>query len=200
MTSENEFPANDAIDRRQRFRVDDTAILEIVDLRDADVENNTPDKLIPGSTAFRLMREMREIDQDSSSLLRVISDKHPDIAGYLEYLNKKFSVIGNAVAESIISDESVLQTIDLSEGGLGFRHDDKLDEGEFYGLKVWFHRSLIGLAVFVKIVGCNRTIDGGHHISASFHNLSEANAQIISRHVMQVQASQQRRKKLLDEE
>lgn len=200
MTARNEFPANDATERRQRFRIDDAAILEVVDLRDVDIESSSPEKLISGSTAFRLMREMRELDQDSSGLLRNIGDKFPEIAGYLDTINKKFNIIGHAVAESIISDEKLLQTIDLSEGGIGFRHDDKLEENQFYGLKIWFHRSLVGLAVFVKIVGCNRTIDGGHHISASFHNLSEADAQVIAKHVMQVQAMQQRRKKLLDEE
>lgn len=198
--SNNEFPANSEAERRQRFRVDETAILEVADVNAGDLKQRPAKSFFKDSTSFRLMRDMRDVDQDNLAVLRSIGEKHPDIALYLEALNKKMGFVANAVAENILRDDQPLQSIDLSEGGIGFRHDQKLKEGDYFAIKIWFHRSLVGISAFIRVVACNRSIEGGHHISGSFHGLSDADAQIIAKHIMQVQAKQQRRKKLLDNE
>jgi hypothetical protein len=194
---ETDFNASNDSERRERFRVDDAAILEIAAV-DADaLEKVLPESFFEPSSAFRLMRDLGQIDQQNSSTLRSIGEQFPEIASYFEALEEKIGVIGNAIAEGILHDKLQLQSIDLSEGGIGFKHEHALEEGGFYALKVWFHQALVGIAVYARVVGCNRAIDGRQHISASFHQLSDANQQIIARHIMQVQAKQQRLKKLI---
>ncbi len=185
-------------ERRKRFRIEDTAILEIASATEADVAQLPVERFFSPSAGFMLMRELQEIDSDNQSLQRQISERYSDIALYLNALNKKIETIGNAVAERILPEGQKLQAIDLSEGGIGFNHDNKMAEGAYYAIKIWFHRALIGISVFIRVVACNRAIDGGYHISAAFYNLPDAERKTIARHIMSVQAAQQRSKKAQD--
>jgi len=182
-------------ERRQRFRVDDTAILEVcaVELQDTSIKPAA--SFFKASAPFNLVREIHDIDQEHAAVLRALGEKNPELALYLAAINKKIDAIGSAVAEAILPEDQRLQAIDLSEGGIGFVHDVKLADDGYYAIKIWFHRALVGLAAYIRVVGSNRSIEGGYHISAAFHALPEAEAQIIARHIIQVQAEQQRSRK-----
>jgi len=196
---ETGFNASNDSERRQRFRVDDTAILEIMPVEIAALPQTAPESFFAPSAAFNLMRDIGQIDQQNSNALRNIAEQYPEIAGYLEAIEQKIGIIGSAIAEGILHDSQQLQSIDLSEGGIGFKHEEALEKHGYYAMKIWFHRALVGIAAYVQVVGCNRAIDGRQHISASFYQLSKRNQQIIARHIMQVQAKQQRLKKLLND-
>lgn len=182
-------------ERRQRFRIEDTAILEISPVSIDAMEHTSAENYFPRSCGFTLMRELQEIERDSQILLRGISERDSELAAYLGAINKKIDTIGISVAENILPEGQQLQAIDLSEGGIGFSHSEKLLENESYAAKIWFHKRLIGVSVFFKVVGCNRAIDGGYRISGAFHNLPESERKTIVKHIMQVQAEQQRSKK-----
>jgi len=182
-------------DRRQRFRIEDTAILEISLVSTEAMESTSAENFFSRSCGFTLMRELQDIERDSQPLLRGISERDSELAAYLSAINKKIETIGTAVAENILPEDQQLQAIDLSEGGIGFSHSEKLLENKPYAAKIWFHKPLIGVSVFFQVVACNRAIDGGYRISAAFHNLPESERKIIVKHIMRVQAAQQRSKK-----
>lgn len=190
-------PANiaDAQERRQLFRIDETAILEVVEVSEAAIAEQTADHCFDESPAFKVMRELRGIDADGSATLRAIHDKAPEVALYLQSINRKIDTIGNAVASTLLSEDQKLQSIDLSEGGIGFNHDTRLQEGGNYAVKVWFHQTLVGVAAYINVVACHRDIEGGYHISCSFQSLPESDQQVIAKHIMQVQAREQRNRK-----
>lgn len=181
-------------ERRQLYRIDDTAILEVLAVAADDIAKQTAESCFIESASFRLMRELRSIDSDNGGILRGIHDKSPDLALYLQAINKKIETIGNAVASDLLGEEQRLQSIDLSEGGIGFNHETRLEEGSTHAIKIWFHRTLFGIATYIKVAACHRAIDGGYHISCSFQSLPEADEQVIAKHIMQVQARQQRLK------
>ena len=183
-------------DRRSRFRIEDTAILEVSEVEVDDTSAKTADQFFKPSAPFNLVREIHSIDLDSSPLLRSLGEQNTELALYLAAMNKKIDAIGNAVAEAILDEEQTLQSIDLSEGGIGFTHSMKLKEDAYYAIKIWFHRALIGMSAYIHVVACSRSIEGGYHISAAFQSMPEAESQIIARHIMQVQAEQQRLRKL----
>lgn len=182
-------------ERRQRFRIADTAILEIERVTQEQADSVPAEAFFKPSAAFTLMRELKEIDAENQATLRAISDRYSDIAVYLNSINRKIDVIGASVAENILPEAQKLQAIDLSEGGIGFNHDRKMEPGQYYAMKVWFHRALLGVSVFIQVVGCSRAIDGGLHISASFYQLPDNERKTIARHIMMVQAEMQRSKK-----
>lgn len=181
-------------DRRQRFRIDDIAILDVASVTLEQTESASAESFFTPSASFNLVRELRAIDQDNAGILRIIGEKNSDFAAYLSATNKKIDAIGNAVAENLLDEDQKLQSIDLSEGGIGFVHETKLDENAYYAMKIWFHSALIGISVFMRVVACNRAIDGGYHISASFYRMPDAETKTISRHIMTIQAEQQRSK------
>ena len=191
------FP--DQIDRRKLFRVDETAILEVVTIDAELIHSSMPEEQFKDSSVFRLIRELRHIDQENASVLRNIQDRHADIALYLQSLNKKIDVMGQSIGESLLSEEQKLQSVDLSQGGIGFNHDKALEEGSTHAIKIWFHQTFIGLAVFIRVVASHRAIEGGYRISSAFENISDVNEQIIAKHIMQVQAQQQREKRDSDD-
>ncbi len=196
MTPKNDasgFPAQ--VDRRELFRIDDTAILEIQCI-DADSDcSKAAEQCFDDSASFKLMRELRAIEQENSSLLRGINERYTDIAAYLQVLNLKFDAIGKAISEDILADGQKLQSIDLSRGGMGFNHSKKLEVGSRHAIKIWFHQTLVGLSVYIDVLACQTAIGGGFHISCEFYDLPEADEQVLGRHIMQVQAREQRNKK-----
>jgi len=189
VNSENES------ERRERFRIDDIAILEVAEVDIAQSIDKPAEYFFKPSPLFSLIREMRAIDADNISVLRALGEQSNELAIYLAAINKKIDIIAKASAEAILGEDQKLQSIDLSEGGIGFVQNTKLNEDGFYALKIWFHRALIGISVYIRVVACSPTIDGGYHISASFHAIPEADVQVIARHIMQVQSEQQRLKK-----
>ena len=56
---------------------------------------------------------------------------------------------------------------------------------------------MTGIAAYVKVVACQQLDDNSFRISCQFEQLSDVDEKLISRHIMQVQAKQQRLKKEL---
>ncbi|MDG1938073.1 MAG: PilZ domain-containing protein [Pseudomonadales bacterium] len=191
-TSDNNDSKQD--ERRQLYRIDDTAIIDLTLVSAEDVESKPAEACFVESEAFRLMRELRGIDTDSGSVFRAIHEKTPEIALYLQAINKKIETVGNAVAASLVGIEAELQSVDISEGGIGFNFNSELEADSYHAVKIWFHQTLIGIAAYIRVVACHRTIDGGYHISCAFQSLPDVDEQVIARHIMQVQAREQRKK------
>lgn len=195
-TSNNNETGQD--DRRQFYRIDDTAILDLTSVTAEVVNNALAETCFNESEAFRLMRELRGIDTDNGGVFRSIHEKTPEIALYLQAINKKIESVGNAVASTLVGSEADLQSVDISEGGIGFNYATGLEENSLHAVKIWFHQTLIGIAAYIRVVACHRAIDGGYHISCAFESLPDLDEQVIARHIMQVQARQQRLKHSLD--
>lgn len=195
-TSNNNETGQD--ERRQLYRIDDTAILDLKSVTAEEVNSGPAEACFVESEAFRLMRKLRGIDTDNGGVFRSIHEKTPEIALYLQAINKKIESVGNAVASSLVGGEANLQSVDISEGGIGFNYATELEENSLHAVKIWFHQTLIGIAAYIKIVACHRAIDGGYHISCAFESLPDLDEQVIARHIMQVQARQQRLKHSLD--
>lgn len=191
-------------DRRQLLRVEDTAIVElspasnIVPLgEDAEVSMAEQISALERATSeegrlFYLMRELQTIDQHCSSAFRVLRDQSPELGQCLEAINQKLNCIGEAMSDNLFDGEAELQTIDLSVAGIGFNHEERLEEQSSHRLKLWFDQTRVGICATIKVLGCNRSINGGYHISAMFSSIPESDKQIIAKHIMQIEASMRR--------
>lgn len=186
-------------ERRERFRISDTAILQVTEVEEAEVLAIPASEIVNSSGTFNLVNQLSAVDQDNKALLRSIGDQNPNLAAYLEGLNKKFDLVSSAVVETVLTDEHELQSIDISEGGIGFRHEQKLEIGKLFAIQIWFKQAQLGLTAYIKVVANNRTISRGHHISAAFVNLPDNEQSIISKHIMQLQLKQQRMAKAMNE-
>jgi hypothetical protein len=184
-------------DRRQLFRVDDTAILDIVAVNEQDLLSQAAEACFPRSESFSLMRNIQSIDSENALLLRNIHDKSPEISAYFLSVNKKIETVAAVIAKQIVSEHANNIAVDLSEGGIGFQSNAQLEIDQYYAIKIWFNEKMTGVAAYVKVVACQQLDDNGYRISCQFKELSEVDEKLISRHIMQVQAKQQRLKKEL---
>tara|TARA_B100000767_G_scaffold259988_2_gene270215 strand:+ start:422 stop:997 length:576 start_codon:yes stop_codon:yes gene_type:complete len=182
-------------DRRQLFRVDDTAILDIVPISEEILKAQPAEDCFPLSDSFSLMRNIQSIDNDNAQLLRSIHDKSPDISAYFLAVNKKIETVAAVIARQILSEQAENISVDLSEGGIGFVLSHALDKGQHYAIKIWFNEKLTGVAAYIHVIACQQQSDASFRISCQFKKLSDVDEKLISRHIMQVQAKQQRLKK-----
>jgi len=192
-------------DRRQLIRVEDTAVVELspasnviplTELSEAALDEHLraleQETAQEDSRLFYLMRELHAIDQHSYNAFRAIRDQSPELAICLEAINQKLNFIGDAICDSLFDDSAELQTIDLSQAGIGFNYSEKLEEDSSHRLKLWFEQSRVGISATIKVLACNRAINGGYHISALFTSIAEPDRQIIAKHIMQIEASMRR--------
>ena len=187
------------IDRRQLFRVDDTAILDIIPVTEESVQSQLAETCFPRSESFSLMRNIQSIDNENALILRNIHDKTPEISAYFLAINKKIETVAAVIAKQIISEHADNISVDLSEGGIGFQSNAPLEINQYYAIKIWFNDKMTGIAAYIKVLACQPIDDSEFHLSCQFTALSEVDEKLISRHIMQVQAKQQRLKKELTE-
>ena len=209
MSSDNEtpFPNNNISqenDRRQLLRVEDTAIVElsavsnVVPLNDGDDKSISEQLLALEAAAneegrlFYLMRELQTIDQHSSDAFRALRNESPELSLCLEAINQKLNFIGEALTDDLFEGAADLQTVDLSVAGIGFNHTETLKENSLHRLKLWFDQTRVGISATIKVLACNRAINGGYHISAMFTSITESDQQIIAKHIMQIEAAMRR--------
>ena len=201
---ESPFANNNQVsehERRQLLRVEDTAIVELSPTSNVvafseDDESSMSEQLAALEQAaneegrlFYLMRELQSIDQHCGSAFRVLRDQSPELGQCLEAINQKLNFIGEALSDNLFDGDAEFQTIDLSAAGIGFNHHEQLAENSTHRLKLWFDQTRIGICATIKVVACNRSINGGYHISAMFSSIADADKQIISKHIMQIEAS-----------
>lgn len=196
-----ETPVED--ERRQLLRIEDTAIIElrplpnVVQLRAdqhqtvsqetwAECVDDNEDRL------FYLMRELQNIDMESQRSFVNLQQHAPDLAVCLDAINRKINSIGETLCDDMFESNDDLQAIDLSTGGIGFNHDERLLEDSHHRLKLWFDKSHVGVCANIKVIACNPSITGGHHISAMFSAIGDTDLQIIRRHIAQAEAQMRR--------
>ena len=74
---------------------------------------------MPISPEFYLLNELHGIDNETSALLRSISEKERSIASYLKSLNHKIELIAQTIVQkSSDLEELTPQEVTLSEGGI----------------------------------------------------------------------------------
>lgn len=182
-------------ERRSAYRIADMAIIDVVHIDKSIMHGKSADDYFPKSIEYQLMRDLFNIEKESLTYIRSIKERSPDISSYLQLLNKKIETISRAISNKFSTSNIDDKYLDLSQGGIGFSHENELIKDNYYALKIWFDESMIGLSVFVKVIDVNDLKNNKFRISCKFHNLSDNDDLIISRHIMQVQSRIQRLKR-----
>src|SRR5690606_3546307 len=111
------------------------------------------------SPLFGLLGELHLLDHDSQHLLRQIGERDRNLAAYLKILNKRVDLIGRA-----------------------------LPVGSWINLRLLLPTP-IGLSGPAQIVDCTRAdASDGYLIQVSFDRFSDAQRQLLARHILHRQA------------
>ena len=140
------------------------------------------------SPLFGLLGELHLLEYDAQPLLRQIGERDRTIAAYLKILSKRIELIGRALALQLTDDMGTTVPVILSEAGLSFTTDMPLPIGSWLALRLLLPTP-VGLSAPVQVADCRPASSFGDYlIQVSFERFTEAQRQLLARHIMQKQA------------
>lgn len=181
---------HDEDDRREYYRIDDTIALDFTPLSGA--EALASDELHDSSPLFNLLSDLHLMDFESQHLLRHISERDRTLANYLKVINKRIDLLGQAVAQSLLRDIGPAKRVSLSEGGISFNSPQQVDVGTHLAIKMVLMPQALGLLLRARVVHCRPRTDQQFEIGTAFESLTDAQRQLLARHILQRQALERR--------
>jgi len=183
------MPTQDEEDRREYYRIEDTIALEFSLLSGA--EALASDELHDNSPLFNLLSDLHLTDFESQHLLRHISERDRTLANYLKVINKRIDLLAQAVAQSLLRDIGAPRRVSLSEGGVSFNNAQPVPAGSHLAVKMVLMPQALGLLLRAKVVHC-RPRGQQFEIGTEFESLTDAQRQLLARHILQRQALERR--------
>lgn len=181
------MPTEDTVDRREYYRIEDMIALEILPPEYAETVSDGN-----STQHFDLLAELHQLDFEAQHLLRQIAEGNRTLANYLKVQNKRIDLIGQALVQDRLKDLGPPREVILSEGGVSFLNDHSLDEGSIWTLKLMLMPLGLGMMLEARIATCQALEDGRYAIGTSFEALTDAQRQLLARHILQKQATQRR--------
>ncbi|MBD2836595.1 PilZ domain-containing protein [Pseudomonas sp. JM0905a] len=180
----------DADDRREYYRIEDTIALEFHPLKQGETADAS--SADSASQLFSLLSELHLMDFESQHLLRHIHERDRTLAGYLKVINKRIDLLGQALAQSLLRDIGPARQVTLSEGGISFSSAQPLETGTHLAIKMVLMPQALGMLLRAVVVHSRPREDGQFEIGTEFEALTDAQRQLLARHILQKQAQQRR--------
>ncbi|HDS1735856.1 PilZ domain-containing protein [Pseudomonas sp. BP8] len=177
-------------DRREYYRIEDRIALEISPLSAAEALE--PELLQDDSPLFSLLSELHLSDFESQHLLRQLSDKDRTLAAFLRAQNKRLDLLSALVAQTLLGEIGQPQRVILSEGGIEFIQAQQIDPGTRVKVKMVLMPRAHGLLLRGRVTHCDPLADGGYDIGTEFTDMTDAQRQLLARHILQRQQQQRR--------
>jgi len=180
---------NQLANRRQYFRIEDKASVEVAKLEG----DYTAAEYFELNPEFGLISEFQLLDVESKHLLRAVTDKDKNLGQFLKVMNKKLDSLSRVLAlnnQSIPKDS--VKEINLSEGGLSIPSPHAIEENQRVAIKLILLPSYSGLLLEGKILSCANLSTPNkktaYELHIEFTDISEAHQQLIARHIMRIQS------------
>ncbi len=179
----------DEEDRREYYRIEDTIALEIRPLSAAEATGQ--EVLQDASPLFNLLSELHLSEFESQHLLRQISERDRTTAAFLKSQNKRIDLLSQVVALTVLGQIGEPQPVIISEGGIDFQHPTPIAAGAHLSVKLVLMPQALGLLLRARVTHCDRKGDG-YDVGTEFEHLSDAQRQLLARHILQKQAQERR--------
>lgn len=183
-------------ERREYFRIDDTAAVEYVAVAKADMRGKQPEQFFSATQGFELLTRLQEIDQQANKVLGGLRDSQRELAGYFKLVNKKIDLLAATVLQNSGEAKHRPQPISLSAGGMSFAVQEKFAKGDLLALRFQVVNDALFLCCFGRIVYCgpNENGHGPVTVAVEFQHLPDASQTLLARHIMRCQQAVQRRR------
>lgn len=179
----------DEEDRREYYRIEDTIALEIRPLSASEAAGH--EVLQDASPLFNLLSELHLSEFESQHLLRQISERDRTTAAFLKSQNKRIDLLSQVVALTVLGQIGEPQPVIISEGGIDFQHLSPLAVGARLSVKLVLMPQALGLLLRARVTHCDRKGDG-YDVGTEFEHLTDAQRQLLARHILQKQAQERR--------
>ncbi|KEA62001.1 hypothetical protein ADIMK_3662 [Marinobacterium lacunae] len=184
-------------DRRQFYRIDHPVVLDYKIVSESEVAGSSQPYQFNVSPYFLLQSQLSSIDAECQHLVYKIAESTPHLATYLQHLNKKIDLIGQALSDSQIEFDPVkCQTINLSEGGLSYTNEQALEIGTLLAIKLVFPENSLGLLLYAEVQRCEKK-EEAFDIGIAFRKMPESCRTLLARLIIEAQ-SRERQAQLND--
>jgi hypothetical protein len=182
------------IDKRDYFRLNDQIHVSHIRVTRTAAHGTAAASHFDLQPGFSMLREMYELELESTEMLRGITEKNRQLGNFLLNLNKRMEILTLSLGTNSHGQQlEVNQEALISEGGLSFISATAEKPGEHLALMLVFHPSMLGLTCFCLVRHCRLAEDGvNYRIGVEFLNLDKTNQRLISRHIMRRQADERR--------
>ena len=181
------MPTQDTEERREYYRIEDRIALEILP---AEAHGNNQPPALPRQ--FALLAELHQLDFESQHLLRQIADQNRTLANYLKVQNRRIDLLGQALAQGLLAESDCERDVILSEGGVSFVHEQPIRVGTPLLLKMVLLPQGLGLLLAARVLHCEAAEGGKFQLGTEFEALTDAQRQLLARHILQKQALERR--------
>ncbi|WP_137807656.1 PilZ domain-containing protein [Pseudomonas sp. G(2018)] len=179
----------DEEDRREYYRIEDTIALEIRPL--SALEAAGQEVLQDASPLFNVLSELHLSEFESQHLLRQISERDRTLSAFLKSQNKRIDLLSQVIALTVLGQIGEPQPVIISEGGIEFQHPTPIAAGARLSVKLVLMPQALGLLLRARVTHCDRKGDG-YDVGTEFEHLTDAQRQLLARHILQKQAQDRR--------
>ncbi len=183
-------------ERRRYFRIEDEIVLVYRPVSPEDVPDpeNFPQQM---ADQFSVTSTLEFLTQESQAQLRSIQREYPEVAGFLQTLERKIDVLAQALLtrNNPLLDQPT-RKVNLSAAGLAFDTEQAMSEGSMLELKMVVPPALVGIMTFGRVVYCRKN-EGGtdYRVGVDFLSMREQDREFLIRHVVKRQLSKLREQK-----
>ena len=183
-------------ERREYFRIDDTAIVEYVAVVEADLRSKPADDFFSATASVQLLSRLQEIDHEANKILHGLRDSQRELASYLKLVNKKTDLLAAAVLQLGGDAQHRPQPVSLSAGGMSFATQEQFAQGDLLAMRFQLVDDALFLCCFGVIVyaAANENEHGPFTVAVEFKHMPDAAQTLLARHIMRSQQAVQRRK------
>ncbi|WP_312936918.1 PilZ domain-containing protein [Pseudomonas sp.] len=180
----------DEEERREYYRIEDSIALQISPLSAAELAD--ADLVQAASPLVSLLSELHLADFESQHLLRQLSDKDRILAAFLRAQSKRVDLLSALVAHSLLGQLGEPQPVMLSEGGLDSTSAQAIAPGTRVAVQMVLMPRGHALLLRGRITHCQAHTDGSYALGTEFTDLTDAERQLLARHILQRQQQQRR--------
>jgi hypothetical protein len=180
----------DEEERREYYRIEDSVALEINQIPGSGSGDDPV--LHDTSTLFDLLTELHIAEFESQHLLRQMDERDRTLNSFLKAMSKRIDLLGQVVAQTVLGKLGDPQKVIMSEGGLQFESHQPFPPGTHLSIKMVLMPQASGMMLHAKVTQCQARTIGDFEIGTEWIDLTEAQRQLLARHILQRQALQRR--------
>ncbi|WP_296261674.1 MULTISPECIES: PilZ domain-containing protein [unclassified Pseudomonas] len=180
----------DEEERREYYRIEDSVALEIQRMPAAGQGDDLAHH--DTTTLFDLLTELHVAEFESQRLLRQLDDRDRTTNSFLRTMSKRIDLLGQVVAQTVLGKLGAPQKVVMSEGGLQFESHQPFPAGSLLSVKMVLMPQASGMMLRARVTQCQALAVGGFEIGTEWIELSDAQRQLLARHILQRQAASRR--------
>lgn len=184
-------------ERRRFFRIEDEICLDLSVVSEQEYKAAPQELSKVKNSAFALSASFATINQTHLPMMNSIRAGYPEIAQYLDLMNKKLDHLSQHILDEELpcSDENK-QMVNISASGIAFESSNNYPLNQPLMLRLVILPEKIGIEVFGRVIN-TQAIEGSDNktlISVDFEHIRDDDQEILIKHNLNKQMHELREK------